>query len=408
MLPFDLIEKLVETVTLVDPSLSSTKACSLVSHDWLPICRKHIFASVVLNEPHLRGMRQAPRQITIPLLQKKIKACPDVAGYIRSVVYTLSELDFRSNASVDALVEVFTKLARLQSLSLVQGTGYEYRSLEWCRIRPAFVKVFRQSSLTSLSVIRIPNIIVADLAVCKSLDDIHFADVSFATACSEIPHSPLQLHTLAVGANDGADIEYLRDLRCSDGRAFIDFSKIKDVALGNFTPHDIDNSEELLRLCTSIENMKITLNLYKQEAGDQDTFIPAGLSNVQTLKNLFYELTLYGYDDGEDVYLCLSEELSKMAYKNVLEEICIQVSLPMWGNSLRDYSPGAEWGTIDEVLGGPGFPTLRDVTVAIVINSSNKDIKEIAKKFRAMEKVQFGRLSASNSVRFHFLIGQSD
>ena len=51
-LPFEVLGRIIDDVVkyndLID-NLSSIKACALVCHSFLPVCRKHIFDSVTLN-----------------------------------------------------------------------------------------------------------------------------------------------------------------------------------------------------------------------------------------------------------------------------------------------------------------------------------------------------------------------
>ena len=82
-LPLEVLEQIIEDVAAdyVD-NLSSVKAWALVCHSFLPLCRKHIFASVTLN---------AHSSATSDDLSNLLSNSPHLAVYIRELDYLVNE-----------------------------------------------------------------------------------------------------------------------------------------------------------------------------------------------------------------------------------------------------------------------------------------------------------------------------
>ena len=90
-LPLEVLERIIDDVAkynddLID-SLSSIKACALVCHSFLPLCRKHIFASVTLNARH-------PSSPTSNDLNHLLSNSPHLAVYIRNLDYHVMQKEF--------------------------------------------------------------------------------------------------------------------------------------------------------------------------------------------------------------------------------------------------------------------------------------------------------------------------
>ena len=55
ILPLEIEETILDLLAEDDKGHSALKTCSLVCHAFLPICRKHIFGSIVLNDHWHQG-----------------------------------------------------------------------------------------------------------------------------------------------------------------------------------------------------------------------------------------------------------------------------------------------------------------------------------------------------------------
>jgi hypothetical protein len=91
-LPLEVLERIIDDVAEYDDDLidypSSIKACALVCHSFLPLCRKHIFAYVTLNARN----SSSP---TSDDLNHFLSNSPHLAVYyIRTLDYYVNEKEF--------------------------------------------------------------------------------------------------------------------------------------------------------------------------------------------------------------------------------------------------------------------------------------------------------------------------
>ena len=85
-LPLEVVNLIIDDLAKYN-QLSSIKACALVCHSFLPLCRKHIFASVTLNA----------RQSFSPTsddLNHLLSNSPHLAVYILNLDYRLNKKEF--------------------------------------------------------------------------------------------------------------------------------------------------------------------------------------------------------------------------------------------------------------------------------------------------------------------------
>ncbi|KAF9473818.1 hypothetical protein BDN70DRAFT_963436 [Pholiota conissans] len=266
-------------------------------------------------------------------------------------------------------------LPRLQSFRL------DARDMEWNHIRSSFVQIFNISTFSVLLVMNIKNLIPADLALCKSLEKLLLRRTTFSTSHSEsdTPRIPLRIRYLYVENGCIAEPVNLRDLRCMDGTAFFDLSKLIFLWMEISSLDDADSARTLLHTY------------------GRDTFIPINLSNIAALKTL-KRLAFDGFLQFGDPYLCLTDELMNMASKNVLEEILITIHA---FQDNRNAVGNWEWGKLDEVFQHPGWPDLRYVSLNIVTFNRNTDNSDYTlAEHRELAKLHFPKLSASKSVIF--------
>ncbi|KAF9473819.1 hypothetical protein BDN70DRAFT_997444 [Pholiota conissans] len=394
ILPFDIIEKILEIIALEldDPSLSTINMCSLVCHDWLPMCRKHIFASVILHAPVALDSSSFRRRITVQALHKQLNTSPNIGHYVRDLLCVVAA-DTDSHFDDPAFINAFKMLPRLQSFRLDAG------DIEWNHIRSSFLQIFNISTFSALFVVGIKNLIPADLALCKSLEKLLLRRTTFSTSHSEsdTPRIPLRIRYLYVENWSIAEVVNLCDLRCMDETAFLDLSKLIFLSMEISSLNKVDSARALLHTCEHLESLEINTDVFGPVDQDgRDTFIPINLSNIPTLKTL-KRLEFDCFLQLGDPYLCLTDELMNMANKNVLEETLITINAFYDNRSVGNW----EWGKLDEVFQHPGWPDLRYVSLTIVTYNRDTDILDYTlAELRELVKSHFPKLSASKSVIF--------
>jgi hypothetical protein len=70
-------------------NLPSIKSCALVCQEFLPLCRKHIFSSIVLNSDQPECYHTG----TTRTFGRLLSSNPEIANLIRTLDYTITDKD---------------------------------------------------------------------------------------------------------------------------------------------------------------------------------------------------------------------------------------------------------------------------------------------------------------------------
>ena len=260
-LPLELVERIIDDVAEYDNNyidkFSSIKACALVCHCFLPLCRKYIFGSVILDT-RAAPLRRTP---TSDKLNHLLSNSPHLAVYIRKLYYCVEEREFAAER-FPWLSSMFKKLVKLQKLSI----SYYWRPsgrLDWMSSsgRNVLLPLLHLPTLTSISLSSIRNFSLSDLASCVNLKKLQIQSLEcsapdgvgdFSEALSP---SPVMLEWLTIDEGNVKPVQQLCHARRPDGKPIIDFSSLKkikseDVLLCSMT--------ELLGMCRNLQ--KISLN----------------------------------------------------------------------------------------------------------------------------------------------------
>ena len=253
-LPLELVERIIDDVAEYDDNhidkFSSIKACALVCHYFLPLCRKYIFASVILNT----AQRLSPP--TSDDLNHLLSNSPHLAVYIRKLDYNVDKEEFVAERFI-WLLPMFKKLIKLQKLSIISmrsGSG----KLDWMSSseRNVLLPLLHLPTLTSISLSSIRNFPFADLANCVNLKKLRIQYLECSTPngagkfLEALSPTPVMLERLTIEA--GIDpVQHLCHARRPDGIPIIDFSTLKEI-----------KSRDVL-LCSMTELFGMCKNLQK-------------------------------------------------------------------------------------------------------------------------------------------------
>ena len=260
-LPLELVERIIDDVAEYDNNyidkFSSIKACALVCHCFLPLCRKYIFASVILDT-RAAPLRRTP---TSDKLNHLLSNSPHLAVYIRKLYYCVEEREFAAER-FPWLSSMFKKLVKLQKLSI----SYYWRPsgrLDWMSSsgRNVLLPLLHLPTLTSISLSSIRNFSLADLASCVNLKKLQIQSLECSTPdgvgnfSEALSPSPVMLEWLTIDEGNVKPVQQLCHARRPDGKPIIDFSSLKkikseDVRLCSMT--------ELFGMCSNLQ--KISLN----------------------------------------------------------------------------------------------------------------------------------------------------
>ena len=109
--PLEITETILELLAEDDKGHLALKTCSLVCRAFLPICRKHTFESIVLNDSDVLS---STSHGTTYAFGRLLHESPEIADYIRKLDYTICGNFTTSSMPPESL----ERISRLEFLSV--------------------------------------------------------------------------------------------------------------------------------------------------------------------------------------------------------------------------------------------------------------------------------------------------
>ena len=244
--PLEIERTILEILAEDDEGHSTLKSCSLVCQAFLPICRKHIFGSIVLKD------RNGVSPPIIYAFECLLRETPEIADYIRKLDYTIQEADLASSS----IQETLKQISRLEFLSV--GYHTSWHRLDWSNnpIRPALLHLLHLPTLTHFEVKRVNAFLVSDLVPCVNLKYLGVSCITTAAGNifpATLPEHSIQLNEVVVEFEiHPAVMNLLSTARRPDGQLIIDFGNLSKITAV------IDRLGELFRRCHSLTDVHMT------------------------------------------------------------------------------------------------------------------------------------------------------
>ena len=400
-----------------DPGLNSVKKCSLVCNSFLPLCRKHIFATIKIDdplgtlEPSHSDSDEGPHHVLEEFMQL-IKHTPAIGNYIRHL-----ELFFEEYDILDDFPRTMQRLTRLESLALSQYNELDWRSLKW-PVRNALLRLLQLPTLTALALCFVSDFLVTDLVHGTSLRRLELKSTTFFEDSADAPPTAIilpaklvQIRELIVQSDtEATGIEQIANARRSDGLLVIDPTRMTAITIICNCVGDMDALGIFLRRGKKLTKIDLTGRTFLsllEPFFDHIISVPSNLNFVgfadmiaPHIRALKIARLSFSVDVDHDGPLGgIPSELAKLAGDNVFE--CLRINVDIWESM---DSSGDEWGMLDTVLTSSGWPALKTVVVKISLCTPEFENNNLLKSFRRLKKTQFPRLSASKSVDFKFLL----
>jgi hypothetical protein len=231
----------------------SVKKCSCVSHSFLHLCRKHIFATRKVNNLAVRKK-----------LTQLINHTPAIGNYIRYLELSFEEGD---DGPADFLCTL-QHLTKVESLTITHGNVLDWRALQW-PIRNALLRLMYLPTLTALTFCRVDKFLVADLVHAASLRCLKFLNVFPTTEDSTnaapvipiiLPEKSVQLRELLFDSLDArvSRFKKITNARRFDGLPVIDLAALAFVSVQCFNGDDMGALRTFLKQCEHLEKLDLT------------------------------------------------------------------------------------------------------------------------------------------------------
>jgi len=253
VIPLDVYGLIIDSLAEDDEELATMRACSLVSSVFLPLARKHIFASIDINNP--RGTSP-----NINTFVHFIERHPEIGQYVRKFDYCIATHDH-----MFPILHTFSKLTKLKSLTLWHHTE---NKLVWRTdwpIHSALLHLMQLLTLSHLKLHWITNFPVSDLIHSSSLKHLEIEYTEFAQEDVAPPTTPLPRTSVFLR-------EYSNGVRCRstqklveakrpDGLPVVDFTELTKVTANCDKLEDINGIQHMLVPAEQLKEINLTSKL---------------------------------------------------------------------------------------------------------------------------------------------------
>lgn len=247
-IPLEVIELIIDNLEN-DKSLSSIKACSLVSSMLLPRARKYIFGSVVINGGHCAAC-------TPQMFASLIAQTPEISNYVTSLNYFVKQEDLTAASFGTAL----NSLTKLKSLTIRPPSSISWGDMP---LREAILNLMHLPTLSHLKLHFFHGFYLSDLILCaglKSLEMFGFSPLEGGRNIEMYQEQPPRLESY-VGRghhypSDGLLMRFCTARR-TDGKPVVDISGLKALSLG-VAFDELDAIQEWFKICTQLEEVHLS------------------------------------------------------------------------------------------------------------------------------------------------------
>ena len=359
VLPFEITTLIIDVVG-ENEDTDLLKELALVSHSFLQICSKHIFATIELGDAYAYSSRSNRGFV------KLLKSRPEVVKYIRKLRYNVFHnlprfVDDRDCFISSILPNFLRSIPHLSCLIIISGSivTMDWKKLD-SSLTSALLHLMHLPTINRIDLSSIENFPLSSLIPCVNLLrlDVFLMspdDDSFEIVPSEMMPKLRDFRT----ARSSLLTRKLSHVKMQDGRPAFNPINLRRLSFGAEKLEDNSKIRFLVQNAKLLEGLRLPNGLGQSMVGLHDILSPIAC----TLKVLHLTSSFsfrHGFDVSTPVrQLC--EELEAMAGHNVLEALCYTITIGSSENTEGDADDFIE--TIIQKVGGvlvkPGWSALR-------------------------------------------------
>ena len=388
-LPFDIITLIIDIVG-ENKDRNLLKELALVSHSFLQICSKHLYATVELHDANFE-LASSKRGFI-----KLLKSRPDVVKHIRDLLYHVGyNINDDDHQLSLVLLRFLPTFSRLNSLTII--ASYQNWTTLNSSLKSAFLHLMHLPTINHIDLSFIQDFQLSSLTLSVNL---HRLDI-FHVKCLRplVENSPeilmemmpkiREFHTI----NSSLVTTKLLLARTQDGRPAFNLMDLRRVTMSFNVSEDERNIRHILQNAKLLE--KVDLSVF----GTRSLVGILSLSPL-TLKVLHLSVDLHNREPvplgGRLGGLC--EELEALAGHNMLE--ALSFALTVDGNETED-SIGYVMQKVEKVLVKPGWSALKQVSLKVSIASSENSVK-LCEALQSLPDKYLSHLSKLESIAFNY------
>jgi hypothetical protein len=409
VLPFDIIALIIDNVG-ENNETNLLKELALVSHSFLQICRKHLFATVELHDIDLTYDIASSKKAFVMLLKSK----PDVVKYIRKLTYTIGcdhvqELEFSPDLNFNSEDNLLSPILPnfLRTIPRLNYLKINASLLDWSELNPsltsAFLHLMHLPSINHIDLLFIHNFPLSSLTPSVNLlrlDICHLSGVSDVDRPEEdgslksVDYSEMMPKIREFRTKDSFLLtKKLLYAKMQDGRPAFKFMDLRRLSLSSIWPSDEENIRYLLENAKSLEKLHLSIG-YQCLGGFHDILSLCS----RTLK--VFDLSVSLYSDSVPL-TGLWENLEAMAGLNMLEAFSFEVRVNCrHGHGVtEDLVVVSIFRQVEELLVKSGWSALRQVSFKIMPADYGT---QLSKALHSLPDKYLSHLPKLKSVAFNF------
>ena len=410
VLPFDIIALIIDIVG-EDKDTNLLKQLALVSHSFLQICNKHLFATVELRDafPTRPGPIASSKKGFVKLLNSR----PDVVKYIRKLTYTVAvtvgvshhfDSEFESFSPALTVSEsdddrfilpnLLRTISRLKCLTII-GSMLDWNALD-SSLTSALLHLMHLPTINHIDLSYMQNFPLFNLTPSVNLRrlDIVFlieADGPPILVQSEMMPKIREFHS----SQSSLSTTKLLYATMQDGQPAFNFMDLRRFSMSFASFDDGRSIRYLLQNAKLLETLHLLVGFDWSLVGLHDILSPS----AHTLKVLDLTVSLYSVPLP---LAGLCEELEAMAGHYALEALSIEVQVD--GHETEDFI-GSTIQKVENVLVKSGWSALKQVSFKVSIACCLVTKVNIEKLFEALQTLPdkyLNRISKLESVAFGY------
>ena len=407
VLPFEIIALIIDIVG-EDKDADLLKELALVSHPFLQICSKHLFATIVLHDSDPTRHVASSKKRFVELLKSR----PEVVKYIRKLTYKTDDNDCYTHPFFDnddeKLTPILSKFLRtislLNYLKIDSSKFSTDSTTDWNKLKSSLTSAF-------LHLMHLPTLYHIDISFMS-----HFPLFSLASNCVNLHQLDILRTFFKKYENEGSfeiaqseatpeirefntmdsSIAKLLHAKRQDGRRAFNFTNLRRLSMSFAWSEDERNLRFLLQNAKLLESLHLLVRPNWSLVRLHDILSPI----ARTLKILHLSVPLHSVRPG-----VLCEDLEAMAGHNVLETLSCEIRVIRGLNHDAKDFIGSTFQNMGKVLVKPGWSALRQVSFHVSFRENHplpEDLVEFCEELQSLPDGYLSHLSKLESVAFNY------
>ena len=387
VLPFDVLALIIDIVG-ENKDTDLLKRLALVSHSFLQICSKHLFATVILRDDNPEFHVASSKKGFVKLLRSR----PEVVNYIRKLTYKVGfTYQLESKSEDDRILSnLLRTVSRLNYLKITGISSYlDWKTLD-SSLTSALLHLMHLPTISHINLSYIKNFPLSSLTSSVNLHQLDINHLRLDSAEIIVPLEMMpQIREFLVSESSQVTTKLLH-AKTQDGRPAFNFMDLRRFKFTISSNEDLQITRYLLQNARLLEKLHLIL---RRPGGSLVGHLSPG---AHTLKVL--DLTVFLYN-SVSLLAGVCEELKAMAGHNMLEALSFEVYV--YDHNTED-SIGPIIQKVENVLVKPGWSALRQVSFEVSIVGVGN-----AKLFEALQSLPdkyLSQLSKLESVAFSYSV----